>query len=407
MSGGAGSGTTRRAAVAILATTASFWGHAQGNAPLRIGFQKGSFNLALLKSYGLLEQRLAGTRVQWIEFPAGPHLLEALALGSVAFGATGDAPPVFAQAAGKDVVYVGAEPPKPDSSALLVRPDSALTTLAGLKGRRIALQKGSSAHFLTVQAVKKAGLSWADIQPVYLAPAEARAAFERGAVDVWAVWDPEGLPTPRQWAAKARRQAPIKAQRTARTRVRASDATQSGAWRRAFPKGCDQKGRARRCKSSPGTQPGCGSRLARGLSGHNAAHCRSVGRPHAAAEVSGELRVLATSRGLTNNNTFYLASQALSRDAALLQTLFQALTDTDARVRADRGDAVQRYAEFAGLPPAIVQRMAERRGAAPVGPLTAELVKEQQLVADSFTELGLIPRSIRVADAVATPIRKV
>ncbi len=318
MSGGAGSGTTRRAAIAILATTASFWGHAQGNAPLRIGFQKGSFNLALLKSYGLLEQRLAGTRVQWIEFPAGPQLLEALALGSVAFGATGDAPPVFAQAAGKDVVYVGAEPPKPDSSALLVRPDSALTTLAGLKGRRIALQKGSSAHFLTVQAVKKAGLTWADIQPVYLAPAEARAAFERGAVDVWAVWDPY----------------------------------------------------------------------------------------FAAAELTGELRTLSTSRGLTNNNTFYLASRALSRDTALLQTLFQALTDTDARARREPRDAVQRYAEFAGLPPATVQRMVERRGAAPVGPLTPELVSDQQLVADTFTALGLIPRGIRVADAIATPLKK-
>jgi sulfonate transport system substrate-binding protein len=309
--------TTRRAAVAVLATTASLWVRAQTPPqPLRIGFQKGSFNLALLKSYGLLEQRLPGTRIQWTEFPAGPQLLEALALGSVDLGATGDAPPVFAQAAGKDIIYVGAEPPKPDSSAVLVKPDSALKTLADLKGRpgtRIALQKGSSAHFLTVQAVRRAGLSWADIQPVYLPPADARAAFERGAVEAWAVWDPY----------------------------------------------------------------------------------------YAAAEVSGELRALATSRGLTSNNTFYLASRALSQQPALLKALFQALTDTDTRVRADKRDAVQRYAEFAGLPLATVFRMVERRGAAPVGPLTAGLVKEQQQVADAFAELGLIPRPIRVADAIA------
>lgn len=304
--------TTRRAAVAILATTAAVWTRAQTPPQLRIGFQKGSFNLALLKSYGLLEQRLPGTRIQWTEFPAGPQLLEALALGSVELGATGDAPPVFAQSAGKDVVYVGAEPPKPDSSAVLVKPDSPLRKLADLKGRRIALQKGSSAHFLTVQAVKKAGLAWSDIQPVYLPPAEARAAFERGSVDAWAVWDPY----------------------------------------------------------------------------------------YAAAEISGELRALATSRGLSNNNTFYLASRALSRDGALLKTLFQALTDTDTRVQADRRDAVQRYADFAGLPVATVQRMVERRGAAPVGPLTPALVREQQQVADAFTELGLIPRAIQVADAV-------
>jgi sulfonate transport system substrate-binding protein len=304
--------TTRRAAVAILATTAAVWTRAQTTPQLRIGFQKGSFNLALLKSYGLLEQRLPGTRIQWTEFPAGPQLLEALALGSVEFGATGDAPPVFAQAAGKDVVYVGAEPPKPDSSAVLVKPDSPLKKLADLKGRRLALQKGSSAHFLAVRAVQKAGLAWTDIQPVYLPPAEARAAFERGSVDAWAVWDPY----------------------------------------------------------------------------------------YAAAEISGELRALATSRSLSSNNTFYLASRALSRDTALLRTVFQALTDTDARVQADRREAVQRYADFAGLPNATVQRMVERRGAAPVGPLTPELVKEQQQVADAFAELGLIPRPIHVADAV-------
>ena len=307
--------TTRRAAVAILATTAAAWRHALGQSPavLRIGFQKGSLNLALLKSYGLLEQRLPSTRIQWTEFPAGPQLLEALALGSVDLGATGDAPPVFAQAAGKDVVYVGAEPPKPDSSALLVKPDSPLKTLADLRGRRIALQRGSSAHFLTVQAVKRAGLGWADIQPVYLPPADARAAFERGSVDAWAVWDPY----------------------------------------------------------------------------------------YAAAEISGELRTLATSRGLTNNNTFYLASRALAQQPALVKTIFQALTDIDARARADRRDAVQRYAQFAGLPPATVLRMVERRGAAPVGPMTPALVNDQQQVADAFAELGLIPRPIRVADAVA------
>lgn len=306
--------TTRRAAVAILATTAAVWTRARAEAPtaLRIGFQKGSLNLALLKSYGLLEQRLPGTRVQWTEFPAGPQLLEALALGSVDLGATGDAPPVFAQAAGKEVVYVGAEPPKPDSSAVLVKPDSPLKTLADLKGKRIAFQKGSSAHFLTVQALKRAGLAWTDIQPVHLPPADARAAFERGSVDAWAVWDPY----------------------------------------------------------------------------------------YAAAEISGELRALVTSRGLTGNNTFYLASRALSQNPALLRTLFQALTDTDARVQADRSGAVQRYADFAGLPPATVRRMVERRGASPVGPLTPQLVAEQQQVADAFAELGLIPRPVKVADAV-------
>jgi sulfonate transport system substrate-binding protein len=117
-------------------------------------------------------------------------LLEALAVGSLEFGLTGDSPPVFAQAAGKDLVYAGAEPSKPESSAILVLKDSPIRTLAELKGRKVALQKGSSAHYLLVRAVDKAGLAWSDIEPLYLSPADARAAFERKSVDAWAIWDP-------------------------------------------------------------------------------------------------------------------------------------------------------------------------------------------------------------------------
>lgn len=184
----------RRSLLRVLATTATLWGlgarAAEPLRELRIGYQKSAVNLVLVKQWGALEKRFPGAKVQWIEFPAGPQLLEALAVGSLEFGLTGDSPPVFAQAAGKDLLYVGAEPPKPDSSAILVLPDSPIRTLADLKGRRIVLQKGSSAHYLLVRAVEKAGLQWSDIQPVYLPPADARAAFERRSVDAWAIWDP-------------------------------------------------------------------------------------------------------------------------------------------------------------------------------------------------------------------------
>ena len=192
----------RRRALQLLGVTAFSWSLAgryaraqgtpvaQGPGQLRIGYQKSAVNLVILKQQGVLEKRFPSTKIQWLEFPAGPQLLEALSVGSLEFGLTGDSPPVFAQAAGKDLLYVGAEPPKPDSSAILVLADSPLRGLADLKGRRIALQKGSSAHYLLVRAVDKAGLAWADIQPVYLAPADARAAFERRSVDAWAIWDP-------------------------------------------------------------------------------------------------------------------------------------------------------------------------------------------------------------------------
>jgi sulfonate transport system substrate-binding protein len=196
--------TQRRRLLQVLATTALGWTLAdkyaaaqqapvstvRGPEVLRIGYQKSAVNLVIAKQQGWLEKRLPATRVTWLEFPGGPQLLEALSVGSLEFGLTGDSPPVFAQAAGKDLLYVGAEPPKPDSSAILVLGDSPIRNLAELKGKRVALQKGSSAHFLLVQAVEKAGLQWTDIQPVYLTPADARAAFERKSVDAWAIWDP-------------------------------------------------------------------------------------------------------------------------------------------------------------------------------------------------------------------------
>ena len=157
---------------------------------LRIGYQKSAANLVVVKQQGTLEKRFPHTRVSWIEFPAGPQLLEALSVGSLDFGLTGDSPPVFAQAAGKDLLYVGAEPPKPDSSAILVPKDSPLRSLSDLKGKKVALQKGSSAHYLLVAALEKAHLQWTDIQAIYLTPADARAAFERNSVDAWAIWDP-------------------------------------------------------------------------------------------------------------------------------------------------------------------------------------------------------------------------
>ncbi|KTT61976.1 sulfonate ABC transporter substrate-binding protein, partial [Pseudomonas oryzihabitans] len=79
---------------------------------LRIGYQKGGGLLAVLKAQGTLEKALGaqGYQVTWREFQAGPQLLEALNAGSVDIGYTGSPPPIFAQAAGVDLVYLGAEP---------------------------------------------------------------------------------------------------------------------------------------------------------------------------------------------------------------------------------------------------------------------------------------------------------
>jgi sulfonate transport system substrate-binding protein len=170
-------------------------GQANAQAPakqeVRIGYQKYG-TLTLLKGRGTLEQRLAqrNVTVKWTEFPAGPQLLEGLNVGSVDFGTVGEAPPIFAQAAGANLVYVGNEPPSPGSEAIVVPKDSKLRGVADLKGKKVALNKGSNVHYLLVKALEKAGLGYKDIEVIYLPPADARAAFERGAVDAWVIWDP-------------------------------------------------------------------------------------------------------------------------------------------------------------------------------------------------------------------------
>ena len=317
----------RRSLLRLLAMTAGAWGlsgpitafaqpaNASAPAPdvLRIGYQKSAANLVILKQQGALERRFPNTKVSWVEFPAGPQLLEALSVGSLEFGMTGDAPPVFAQAAGKDLLYVGAEPPKPDSSAILVLRDSPLQTVADLKGRKIALQKGSSAHYLLVRAVEKAGLQWSDIQPIYLTPADARAAFERKSVDAWAIWDPF----------------------------------------------------------------------------------------YAATELAIQPRALVTGRGLSGNNSFYLASRPFAtQHAAVVTALLQELTQADRFVQDNRPEAIKLIASFSGLDAGVVSLFLARRPRSPVAPLSASVQVDQQAVADAFQRLGLIPKPVRVAEIV-------
>ena len=158
---------------------------------VRIGFQKYG-KLVLLKSKGSLEEKLkaAGYKVVWTEFPSGPPLLEALNVGAIDFGNTGEAPPIFAQAAGAPIQYVAYEPAAPKGEAILVPKDSPIKSVTDLRGKKVALNKGSNVHYLLVKALEKAGVKYSEIEPVFLAPADARAAFERGAVDAWVIWDP-------------------------------------------------------------------------------------------------------------------------------------------------------------------------------------------------------------------------
>ncbi len=125
-----------------------------------------------------------------MEFTAGPPIVEALNVGSIDLGWTGDAPPIFGQSAGAAISYVAALPSNGKGEAIFVKPGSDIKTVADLKGKKVGVGKGTSAHNLLVAALEKAGVDFKDITPVYLGPPDAAAAFASDKIDAWAVWDP-------------------------------------------------------------------------------------------------------------------------------------------------------------------------------------------------------------------------
>src|SRR5471032_1872907 len=287
--------------------------HAQTNGNvLRIGFQKYG-NFVVLKAQGTLEKRLAaqGATVQWLEFPAGPQLLEGLNAGAVDVGTVGETPPIFAQAAGVDFAYIGNEPPAPKGEAIVVQHDSAIRKVEDLRGKKVALNRGSNVHYLLVEALKKAGLSYADIQPVYLAPADARAAFVQGSVDAWVIWDPY----------------------------------------------------------------------------------------LAAVERQANARVIVDGTGLVRNTQYYLATRKFATaQPQLVHALLEELDHVDQWGRDNVADAAKLLSPLVGLDQPTLERALKRTGYG-VQPITPETLAYQQKIADTFTDLKLIPKKLAVADA--------
>ncbi|MFL6697638.1 MAG: sulfonate ABC transporter substrate-binding protein [Vitreoscilla sp.] len=281
---------------------------------LRIGYQKSASLLVLQKAQGTLEKRLSsqGVAVKWVEFPAGPQLLEGLNVGAIDVGFVGEAPPIFAQAAGARFVYVGNDPAAPQAEALVVPKSSPLKTVADLKGKRVALNKGSNVHYLLVKLLEKNHLKYSDITPVFLPPADARAAFEKGAVDAWAIWDPF----------------------------------------------------------------------------------------LAAAEAQVGARQLADGTGVVANYAYYLAQSDFAQaNAGVIRELFASTQEAARFVQADAQRAAGLIAPLQGLDPAVVE-VSLKRYRFGVQPLTPAVVAEQQKLADAFLELQLIPKPVRIADAV-------
>lgn len=286
----------------------------------RIGYQKAANTLVLLKSHGMLEKRLAplGLTVKWTEFPAGPQLLEGLNVGAIDFGYVGEAPPVFAQAAGANFVYIAYEVPTPRAEGILVHQDARIKTLADLKGKKIALNKGSDVHWFLVAALQKSGVQYSEIQPVFLPPADARAAFERGAIDAWAIWDP--------FLEAAKRQS--------------------------------------------------------------------------------NARLLADAEGIVSHHQFFLGARPFAQqNGNVIAITMDAVGKEGAWVRGHYGEAAAQLAPIQGLDADVIEA-GLRHYAHTYKPIDANVLAEQQRIADTFNELRIIPTKIVTRDA-AFPAAKV
>ena len=283
---------------------------------ITLGYQKYG-PLIILKSTGELEKRLQdkGVAVKWAEFQFGPPMLEALNTNNLDFAVTGETPPVFAQAAkGSPLVYVANEPASPQGEGIVVKADSVVKTVADLKGKKVATAKGSNAHYFLIQALAKAGLALSDIEVAYLAPADARAALERGDVAAWSIWD-------------------------------------------YF---------------------------------------------YAAAEVQSGARTLTNGEGIVNNYAFYTSRREfVEKYPELIEVVLGEVRKTDAWVKNNpaAAAAAEKLAVHVGVDAKILEKALRRSNYGPE-PLTPEVTAAQQKIADTLLDIKLLPKAIKVEDAV-------
>ena len=177
----------RQGAASLAMLYAGSGAFAQGRVVLKAGDQKGGFR-ALLEAAKALEG--VSYDIQWTEFPAAAPLAEALNAGAVDSGPIGDAPAIFALAAGTRIKLIGANRSDPYGTAVLVRPDSPLKTAADLKGKTIGTNRGSIGHYVALKALESAGLGPNDANIRFLPPADTKLALTNGSVDAWATWEP-------------------------------------------------------------------------------------------------------------------------------------------------------------------------------------------------------------------------
>ncbi len=145
----------------------------------------------VLKQQGLLEKEFAkdGIGVRWVQSLGSNKALEFLNAGSIDFGSTAGSAALLARITGNPIksIYVYS---RPEWTALVTRKDTSINKIEDLKGKRVAVTRGTDPHIFLVRALLSVGLSEKDIQPVLLQHPDGKTALIRGDVDAWAGLDP-------------------------------------------------------------------------------------------------------------------------------------------------------------------------------------------------------------------------
>lgn len=171
----------------LAATSLASAGDVPARILLKVADQKGGLR-SQLEAAGELKN--LPYDIKWSEFVAAAPLLEALNAGAVDVGYAGDAPLVFALAAGAPLKAIGVNKSDPFGTAIIANANSPLSGPASLKGKRIATGKGSIGHYLTLAALQSIGLKASDVSFRFLSPVDAKTALAGNSVDAWATWEP-------------------------------------------------------------------------------------------------------------------------------------------------------------------------------------------------------------------------
>ncbi|MFE9274847.1 aliphatic sulfonate ABC transporter substrate-binding protein [Paenibacillus glucanolyticus] len=163
-----------------------------GDLIVRLGVQGSGGLFGKAREEGWFEEEFGklGVKVEWAEFQSGPPMTEAMASNRLDFAGLGNMPIIAAQAADIPFKVISQSLHGQKNVAIIVPPDSTAQSLSDLKGKKVAVTKGSNAFNFLYRGLADAGVKVSDIEIIQLQPDEAQPAFESGGVEAWATWDP-------------------------------------------------------------------------------------------------------------------------------------------------------------------------------------------------------------------------